>query len=99
MSEAVEYRLASLKTFVAQAVLIVLLGVSGVFLALDAVLASLLVYSWALAMAVVVQGRRKNGYCRRFIHALPIDGYDDPPLDEWKDDLEHRGLFHGGKNA
>lgn len=49
----------------------------------------------AAYLLIVALAFKKDGLCRGFLSRWK--DFEDPPLDEWKNDLEERDLFMGGE--
>lgn len=93
MSEAVEYRLASLKTGIGAVTVLLSLIATILFLTHEWLLFATAQYVGTIALFVVLLGRQKDGWCRRLAEAIPQFDYGDPPLEEWEADLEERGVL------
>lgn len=57
-------------------------------------LAGLVCLSFGAFVLVINQAVSSDGIARRVLSH--ITSFDDPPLNDWGDDLERRGSFHGG---
>lgn len=91
MTEAIEYRIASLKTFVGWSVALLILLAAMVMIALGWVLTGLAFYGMGLLMGLVAHGRQTDGYARALWETIPGRDFSDPPTKEWKQELEERG--------